>query len=44
MPVDMILTNNSNIKIKEVKQARKIIIECEDDILIFLYLLSIHPN
>ena len=32
MPVDMILPNNANIKIKDVKQTKKIIIECEDKI------------
>lgn len=31
MLVDMILTNNSNIKIKEVIRAQKIILECEDE-------------
>lgn len=31
MLVDMILTNNSNIKIKEVIRAPKIILECEDE-------------
>ena len=30
MPMDMILTNNANIKIKEVIRGNKIILECED--------------
>lgn len=31
MPVDMILTNNENIKIKKVIQSKKIILDCEDE-------------
>lgn len=31
MPMDMIVTNNANIKIKEVIRGNKIILECEDE-------------
>lgn len=31
MPLDMILTNNANIKVKKVIQAKKIILECSDE-------------